>query len=99
MEYGLYTTSSGKRALKKLPREVKRHLLEKLQALKTDPRLGEQLEGEFRSLRSLHTQSAGTDYRVAYEVDDKEQAVIIWYASSRENFYKELRRLPLKRVA
>jgi hypothetical protein len=37
--------------------------------------------------RSFHFRYAGADYRVAYEVDENEQAVIVWYAASRENFY------------
>jgi|SRR5579859_2008232 len=99
MTYSLYTTPSGERALKKLYPKVREHLLNELQTLKTNPFSGEQLLGEMRSLRSLHTRCAGTDYRVAYEVDEQEHAVVIRYAASRENFYKELRRLPLKHTA
>src|SRR5579859_206350 len=99
MVYELYTTSSGEAALKKLSDDVKRQLLQELQVLKTAPRTGQQLEGEFRHLYSFHVKYAGTDYRVAYEVDEKAHAIIIRYAASRENFYKKLRRLPIKRAA
>ena len=99
MTYGLYTTPAGERALRKLYPKVKEHILQELQSLKSNPYLGKQLEGEMRLLRTLHTKHAGTHYRVAYEVDEKDHTVIVRYAASRENFYKELRRLPLKRAA
>lgn len=99
MEYNLFTTPSGSRSLKRLNSDVKRRLLKALQALRSNPQLGQQLEGEFRFLRSFHTRLAGADYRVAYELDTQERAVIIHYAATRENFYKELRRLPLKKAA
>ena len=98
MDYELFTTPTGEKALKKLPPEVRQHLLKELQILKTNPNAGKRLEGEFRYLRSLHTQFTGTSYRIAYEIDEKQKAVIIRYAASRENFYKKLRHLPLKRT-
>jgi len=99
MNYGLYTTPAGQRTLKKFYPKVREYLFKELQALKTNPYLGRQLEGDMRFLRTLHTKHAGTEYRVAYEVNEKKQAVIIRYAATRENFYKELRRLPLKSAA
>lgn len=66
MPYRLYTVPVSQRALKKLPPDVRQHLLTELQALGTNPLLGEQLKGKYRALRSLHTRYKGTDYRVVY---------------------------------
>lgn len=78
VQYELFTTPAGKRALKQLPREVKSHLLKHLEPLKSNPHLGQPLEGQYRFLRSLHTQFAGTQYRVVYEIDERERAVVVY---------------------
>ena len=95
MPYALFTVPTSQRALKKLPEAVRHHLLSELQTLRTNPLLGAQLKGKFRALRSLHTRYKGTDYRVVYQVHEKEQAITVWYAASRENFYRSLEKLPL----
>jgi mRNA-degrading endonuclease RelE of RelBE toxin-antitoxin system len=99
MSYELFTTPSGQRSLRKLPRNVREYLFEELQVLKTDPLTGEQLKGALRSLRSFHTKLNNTHYRVAYEVKSKDQSIVVWYAATRETFYAELQRLNLKRSA
>lgn len=97
MPFALFTTPIAARALKKLPQEVRIHLQNELQALRENPLAGEQLKGKLRVLRSFHTRLKGTDYRVAYRVRDKEQAITIWYVASRENFYRHLEKLPMPR--
>jgi len=96
MQYQIFTTSSGQRSLRKLPKHAKKPLLREIQKLRTQPRLGEQLKAEFRFLRSLHFKHGNIDYRVAYEIDDKTKEIAIRYADNRENFYKKLRRMKLK---
>ncbi len=99
MSYELFAIPACQHALKKLPQEVQDHLLEKFQPLRNNPHSNPQLQGKMRFLRSLHTRYKNTDYRAVYEVDEKGKRIILWYAASRENFYKELRRLPIKRIA
>lgn len=96
MEYQIFTTTSGQRSLRKLPRQVKKPLLKEIQKLTGNPRLGEQLVREFRFLRSLHFKHANVHYRVVYEVHGKTKEVAIRYADNRENFYKKLRQMKLK---
>jgi mRNA-degrading endonuclease RelE of RelBE toxin-antitoxin system len=96
MAYQLVTIPSARRALKKLPLAVRKHLIDAIQPLTENPQIGDQLQGNWRFLRSFHTVYRRTDYRIAYEVDKKNNQIIIRFAASRENFYKELRRLKLK---
>lgn len=95
--YTIYTTPSGKRSFDKLPQDVKEHLVGEFQTLKTNPLKGEKLKGALGFLRSLHTRFIASDYRVAYEVVEKNLEIVIHYIASRENFYKQLSRLNLKR--
>ena len=98
MVYKIVTVPAARKSLKKLPKPVQKHLIEKLHALKANSSAGEQLERPFQAFRSFHTIIRGTHYRVVYEVDQKQQHIIIRYAATRENFYKQLRRLKLKSV-
>ncbi len=94
MVYELVTTPAARRALKKLPRDVRAHLIDILQNATQDPLHSPALKAPWYFLRSLHTRYKNTDYRVAYEV--KNQQIIIHYAASRENFYRTLRQLRLR---
>jgi mRNA-degrading endonuclease RelE of RelBE toxin-antitoxin system len=93
MPFAIFTTPVGHRALKKLPPDVRKHLLHEVDVLRTHPQAGQKLQGNMRNLRSLHTRYKNADYRLAYEVKEKEQAIAIWYVASRENFYKQLEKL------
>ena len=90
------TVPSGHRALKKLPSSVRKHIIDAIQVLSIDPYRGEQLEGQWKFLRSLHTVFIRTHYRIVYEVDEKRKYVVIRFAASRENFYRTLRQLQMK---
>lgn len=96
MAYQLVTVPATRRVLKKLPRNVRKHLINKVQILVENPHYGEQLEGHWRFLRALHTRYKGTDYRVVYEVDNTTKQIIIRFTASRENFYRRLREMKLK---
>lgn len=96
MTYQLVTVPTARQALKKLPKSIRKHIVKSAQILIKSPRYGEQLEGQLKFLRSFHTIYRGTHYRIAYEIDDIKQEIIIRLAASRENFYQKLRRLNLK---
>jgi mRNA-degrading endonuclease RelE of RelBE toxin-antitoxin system len=98
MNYALFASAAGERSLKKLPPRVQTYLRSEIQALKSDPRRGEQLKEKYRFLRSLHVGYLGTQYRVIYEVDAKQQEIYILYVGSRENLYRDLEHLKLKSV-
>lgn len=91
--YERVITSSAKRALKKLPRDVREELLRSTCILETNPDAGTQLSGRLFSLRSFHFKFRNIEYRVAYSTDHPKKLVIIHLAHTRENFYDKLRRL------
>ena len=96
MAYEVFLTPSAQRSLKKLPQPIANQLVTQMHWLKTNPLLGQSLEGKQSFLRSLHTVITGTHYRVAYEVHEKTQEIAVYYLGSRENFYRRLSKLRLK---
>jgi len=99
MPYQVVTVPAARRALKKLPKPVRKHIVKAVKPLATKPYLGERLEDQWRFLRSFHTVYRRTHYRVAYEVDEKRKEVIVRVARTRENFYRSLRKMKLKSLA
>lgn len=93
MPYELFAIPACQRALKKLPQDVQHHLYTEFERIQQDPLSSPQLQGKLRFLRSLHTRYKHTDYRAAYQVDEKQKRIILWYAASRENFYRQLHKL------
>ncbi len=93
MPYTFYTTPTGYKAFKKLPKSVRKYLLAKLEPLKTNPLRCPQLHSNLSFLRALHTRFQATDYRIAYEVNPQKQHIIIHYVAARENFYRSLQNL------
>jgi len=95
-DHQLVTIPPARRAIKKLSKPIRKHILDTIQVLVSNPHHGKQLDGQWRFLRSCHTVYRRTHYRVVYEVDEKAKQVILRYADTRENFYKELRHMKLK---
>lgn len=86
-------TPSGERSLKKLPREVRRALLDASAALEEDPfRAGERLHGPLAFLYSFHLKIQNVKYRMAYTIDTEKQIVLVHYIGPREGFYDRLLR-------
>jgi mRNA-degrading endonuclease RelE of RelBE toxin-antitoxin system len=96
MSYTLVTVPAARQGLKKLPKPVREYLIQALEVLKENPHQGEPLERPWQAFRSFHTKYNNVSYRVIYEVDRLQKLIILHYAATRENFYKELRRLRLK---
>lgn len=94
--YRLVTVPTARRALKKLPVPVRRHLIQAVAVLETNPQLGEPLEAPWWSLRSFHFIYRRTQYRVLYGIDVRRRGVIVYHAATRENFHRSLRQLKLR---
>lgn len=88
-----FVTTSGKRSLKKLPKDVRDALFKATELLETNPYAGEKLSGSLYFLYSFHFKIGSVEYRAAYTIDNEKQLVIIHFAHTRENFYEKLRRL------
>jgi|SRR3989338_9958127 len=97
--YELVTTPPARKALKRLPRQVRHHIVEVAANLKDNPEYGDQLQSPWKFLRSLHTIYRRTHYRLVYEVDVSRKYIFIHFVNTRENFYQKLRRLKLKPMA
>ena len=96
MLYVVTVTSPAYRMLRKLPPQVRKHLVTCAQTLPGDPLAGQQLEGKLAAFRSLHTTYNGTHYRIIYEVDDLHREIVVLAVGPRENLYDRLRRMKLK---
>ena len=99
MGYALTMTSPARKMLKRLPPDVRKHVIEKAQILSENHAAGEQLQGELRAFRSFHTVYRNTDYRVIYEVRHNLQEIIVRAVGARENLYRNLRFMKLKPLA
>jgi mRNA-degrading endonuclease RelE of RelBE toxin-antitoxin system len=96
MSYRLVTVPASRKALKKLPRTVRENLIQALQILCENPVAGESLQGEYGFLWSFHYRYQTIEYRVVYEVLERQQEIVIRHAATRENFYKQLKEMKLK---
>ena len=88
--YTVQFAPAGHRIFKKLPKDIKETIVEQATRLKTDPKLGEQLQGKYRDLRSLHFSYNGVAYRIIYQWFVPRELVVIYLADKRENIYKRL---------
>ncbi len=99
MRYSVTMTSPAHKMLKKLSPDIRKYIVKRAQALAQNSQLGEQLRGELRAFRSLHAVYRNTDYRVIYEINHALKEIIVRAVGSRENLYKNLRRMKLRSMA
>src|SRR3989344_1916033 len=89
----VFVTPTGDRSSHKLPVKVKSFVLDEFPSqVSGNPLIGEPLHGPLSWLRSFHFTISGTPYRIAYEIDAKNQYIRIHYAGYRGDFYKRLHR-------
>jgi mRNA-degrading endonuclease RelE of RelBE toxin-antitoxin system len=94
--FTVYLVPTGTKSFKKLPDAVKTHLKQELQTLEVNPmQAGEKLKGKYSQFYSFHAKFKGVEYRVIYRAYPVQKEVIIVYAASRENLYRDLERLRL----
>ena len=96
MKYTILATRTYDKSLKNVSSKARKHIEETIFVLETNPKAGEALRKELKGFWSLHTKFENTHYRVIYSIEDKAKTVTLRYASSRENIYKQVRRLKLK---
>ncbi len=82
--------------LRKLPPQVRKHLVSRALELATNPECGESLRGALKRFHSLHTVYRRTHYRMVYEVNKKLEEIVVRGVGPRENIYKKLRQMKLK---
>lgn len=96
MDYSVEMSPAAYRKIKKLNRVVKKEVVLRAKKLSKNRELGERLRGKYKKLRSMHFVTKKVDYRIIYYVDKKAKTVLVLWAGSRENLYKQLDRLKLK---
>jgi len=82
--YELRVKPSVARDLRGVPKEDVKRLLQRMEALRDDPRGGEKLSG-----RELYRARQG-DYRIVYSVDDETVIVEVLRVGHRREVYRTL---------
>lgn len=83
MPYEIVLTEESQRFLKKCDKAFKNRILDKLEELEKDPRLGKPLTANLAGLWSLRI----GDHRAIYQIRDNELLIIIIRIGSRKNIY------------
>jgi len=80
--------------LEKLPFEVRRKIKKVyFPLLEKDPKSkGKPLSGSLSGLWRLSFKMINTEYRIAYEIDEKESIVYVLMIGKREKFYDKLKK-------
>ena len=84
MTYSLKIKASAAKALAKIAKPDRQHLIEAIDVLKTNPFQGNALKGEHTGLRRVRVGS----YRVIYEVLDEELIVLVVCVGHRREVYR-----------
>ncbi len=93
MTYQLIIPNSVAKDIKRLDKPVQRALRDDhFPRIKENPSRGEPLHGSLKGVRSYHFSFSSTQYRIAYEVLEKENAVLLLMVDKRGDFYEALMR-------
>lgn len=96
MKYTIFVSRTYDKSRKQLSLDAAEALEQEILNLVDNPRRGEALRHDFRGLWSLHLRYKNNDYRAIYSIDDTGKRIEVHYVGSRENLYRQLRRLRLK---
>jgi len=94
--YALSYKSSAKKAVASIPqRKARERVEDAIEDLASEPRPphSKQLKGKHSVYRRIDVGGVGGEYRVIYEVRDKELVVLVVIVGQREGVYNILKRL------
>lgn len=83
--YEIIVEPPAERFIKSLKKDEQKKLLNRIEALSENPRLGKELVGRLSGLRSLR---AGV-YRVIYRIEEMKLIVLVLRAGYRKNIYSK----------
>ena len=83
--YEIIVEPPAERFIKSLKKDEQKKLLDKIEALSENPRLGKELVGRLSGLRSLRV---GV-YRVIYRIEETKLIVLVLRAGYRKNIYSK----------
>lgn len=90
--YELVVLSTPAKQLRKFDKNIRSAIINSLEKIAENPFIGEMLKGDLSTIYSYHLKIAGTEYRIAYQIEEQEIVVIVLQIGTRENFYKELKK-------
>lgn len=90
--YELVVLKSAAKQLSKFDKPVRNKIITVLGEIAENPFIGECLKGDLATLYSYHLKVMGVEYRIAYQIKEREIVVIIMQIGTRENFYEELKK-------
>lgn len=83
--YEILVLHPAERFIKQLRKEEQKKILDAIEQLAEQPRLGDELMGRLAGLRRLHV---GV-YRVIYKIEDVQLLILILRAGYRGNIYSQ----------
>ncbi len=84
MTYSIEIKASAAKALRRIPLEARRRLVDAIDRLADEPAAGGTLKGEFSGLRRLRV----GDYRIVYEVIGNELTILVVRIGHRREVYR-----------
>jgi len=85
--YEVIIQHPAERFVKSLKKEEQIKILNAIEQLEQNPRLGKELKGKLFGLRSLRVDTQESTYRVIYKVEDIKLIVLVLQAGYREDVY------------
>ncbi len=94
MAYRITLTRTADKAQRKLEKPLRKVLAEAVMGLARTPKmLGERLSQPLTMVFSHHVKYKGKEYRIAYQVLDDAEMVVVLLIGSHENFYRKLKNM------
>ena len=84
MTFSIEIKASAAKALRRIPPEARRRLIEAIDRLAHEPAAGGTLKGEFSGLRRLRV----GDYRIVYEVIGGKLTILVVRIGHRRDVYR-----------
>jgi len=81
--YGIIFRNPAKKFLKNLSKDFQKRILEKIEKLKDNPKIGKPLTGNLKGLWRLRQDN----YRIVYRIKDQELIVYVINIGDRGNVY------------
>jgi len=92
MNYRIEFEKRAIRQYKRLDRQARGKVANKINTLGEDPHRYPLLSGTLAGLRKIIVPTPAGEYRIVFTLDEKMKAVDITFVGSRQNFYRELQR-------
>ena len=86
VNYSIRIKGSAARELARIPQQTRQPLIDAIESLRQQPRLGRPLRGNLRGLRRLRVSS----YRIVYELRQDELTVLVVRVGHRSGAYRQL---------